>query len=176
LGEIIRKEERVAEQIVKLINFTRDYKDVGVQPPAWIDIAATIGTIRKSTDLGTVALLVDAEGIEVYADPLIMKVFSNLIDNSLMSGGTVTAIRINARDDGDHLTLLYEDNGAGICAGEKEKIFDRQYETATGLRLFLAREILAITGITIAETGNEGEGVRFEITVPRGDYRIAAPR
>jgi hypothetical protein len=38
--------------------------------------------------------------------------------------------------------------------------------------MFLSREILGITGITIKETGEEGTGVRFEITVPKEDCRI----
>jgi signal transduction histidine kinase len=38
--------------------------------------------------------------------------------------------------------------------------------------LFLAREILSITGITIHETGKPGKGARFEITVPKGAWRI----
>jgi hypothetical protein len=38
--------------------------------------------------------------------------------------------------------------------------------------LFLIREVLAITGITIAETGMPGNGARFEIHVPKEAYRI----
>jgi signal transduction histidine kinase len=39
--------------------------------------------------------------------------------------------------------------------------------------LFLSREILAITGITITENGEPGKGARFEITVPKGAWRTA---
>jgi hypothetical protein len=42
--------------------------------------------------------------------------------------------------------------------------------------MFLSREILAITGITIREKGTEGKGVRFEINVPKGAYRIAGKK
>jgi len=38
--------------------------------------------------------------------------------------------------------------------------------------LFLAREILSITGITIKETGEPGNGARFEIAVPEGAFRF----
>ena len=37
--------------------------------------------------------------------------------------------------------------------------------------LFLAREILDITGIGIRETGEPGKGARFEIMVPKGTWR-----
>ncbi|MEI7649966.1 MAG: hypothetical protein WCJ47_09710 [Methanomicrobiales archaeon] len=40
--------------------------------------------------------------------------------------------------------------------------------------LFLSREILAITGITLRENGEPGKGARFEITVPKGAWRIGS--
>ncbi len=46
----------------------------------------------------------------------------------------------------------------------------------TGIGLFLAREILSITGITIRETGTPGKGTRFEITVPKGAYQVAGEK
>jgi hypothetical protein len=36
--------------------------------------------------------------------------------------------------------------------------------------LYLAREVLSITGITIGETGETGKGARIEIIIPKGDY------
>jgi len=42
----------------------------------------------------------------------------------------------------------------------------------TGLGLFMVREVLSITGITIEETGEYGKGARFEIHVPPGAWRI----
>ena len=64
------------------------------------------------------------------------------------------------------------DNGVGIAANEKERIFDRGFGKHTGLGMFLIREIFSLTGIAIRETGEQGKGVRFEITVPMGKYRI----
>jgi hypothetical protein len=40
--------------------------------------------------------------------------------------------------------------------------------------LFLTREILGITGITISETGLYGKGARFEILVPVDYYRFSS--
>ncbi|MEI6842441.1 MAG: ATP-binding protein, partial [Methanomicrobiales archaeon] len=69
------------------------------------------------------------------------------------------------------LTITWEDDGTGVSAGEKEKIFERGFGKNTGFGLFLVREILDITSITIRETGEPGQGARFEITVPDGKYR-----
>ena len=54
----------------------------------------------------------------------------------------------------------------------KELIFEKSVGRNTGLGLFLVRGILSITGMEIAETGIEGEGARFEIRVPPGNWRI----
>lgn len=42
----------------------------------------------------------------------------------------------------------------------------------TGLGLYLSKEILGITGISIQETGEPGLGARFEMVIPKGAYRI----
>lgn len=39
----------------------------------------------------------------------------------------------------------------------------------------IVRELLAISGMTIAETGEAGTGARFELTVPKGMYRFCRP-
>ena len=59
----------------------------------------------------------------------------------------------------------------GIPLDQKQKIFEKGYGRHTGFGLFLAREILAITGISIHETGVHMKGARFEIAVPKGGYR-----
>ena len=73
--------------------------------------------------------------------------------------------------DGDHVVVC-EDDGEGVPATEKEKIFERGFGKNTGLGLALSREILSITGITIRETGEPGKGARFEMTVPKGTWRM----
>jgi signal transduction histidine kinase len=67
--------------------------------------------------------------------------------------------------------LVCQDNGPGVPQKNKEKIFLRGFGKNTGLGLFLIREILAMTDISIRECGNEGEGSRFEIVIPSAAYR-----
>jgi PAS domain S-box-containing protein len=172
LAEIIRKEENVADLIARLIIFTRDYRDVGVEPPGWIDVEGTIRSIEMSMDLGGVSVRVAAGGLSIYADPLLRRVFCTLIENSLHHGGNISEIRVTVRQERGRAVLVYEDDGMGVPEDQKEKIFDWEYGKNAGPGLFLAREILAITSISIVETGEPGKGVRFEMTVPEGSYRI----
>jgi signal transduction histidine kinase len=84
----------------------------------------------------------------------------------------VTTFGIRCERAPDGLVIYVEDDGFGVVPEEKEKIFEKGFGKNTGFGLFLAREILATTGITIRETGYVGVGARFEITVPKEMWRI----
>jgi signal transduction histidine kinase len=109
--------------------------------------------------------------LEIFADPLFEKALFNLMENTLSYGVKATEVTLRYEEKPDHLTLIIEDNGVGIFAEEKNMIFDRGYGKGSGLGLFLVREALSITGMTIRETGTPGKGTRFEIMVPKGMYR-----
>ena len=117
---------------------------------------------------------VDPKNPEIFADRLFEKVFYNLIDNALRYGGAgMKTIRVSSQEIDTCLLIVCEDDGVGISAEDKKRLFTRGFGKNTGLGLFLSREILAITGITIKETGEPGKGARFEITVPKGMWRTA---
>ncbi len=102
---------------------------------------------------------------------MIDKVFFNLFDNAVKYGKRVTTVTVGCELAGDELVITFADDGVGIPLNEKQKIFEKGFGQHTGFGLFLAREILAITGISIHETGAHGKGARFEIAVPKGTYR-----
>jgi PAS domain S-box-containing protein len=166
------KQRTAIRMIQSQIEFTRDYQDLGVRSPQWFGIEAQVMVAAKTRRPAGIGITVDAKGLAVYADPLLSTVFTNLLDNTLRHGGTVTAIRVTAEPDGGGARIVWEDNGVGIPREEKERIFERGYGRHTGLGLFLAREVLSITGISIRETGEPGQGARFEILVPEGGARF----
>ena len=114
--------------------------------------------------------------VEVYADALIEKVFYNLIENSLRHGGRVTHLSFSFEEEQNGAVITYRDDGEGISLEFKKKLFQRGFGKHTGLGLFLSREILSITGITITENGEPKNGVRFEIRVPKGSYRVTSTK
>jgi signal transduction histidine kinase len=167
----IEKEEQVANAIRSQILFTRDYQNIGVHAPQWQNIAEIVSIAMATTDLHHVQVKVNLPRIEIYADPLLEKVFHNLMANSIRHGEKVTEISIHLQDTTDSMDLVVEDNGIGIPEKEKERIFKREYFKHTGFGLFLSREILAITNLTITETGTPGQGAYFVIHAPAGTYR-----
>ncbi|MDD1661704.1 MAG: PAS domain S-box protein [Methanomicrobiales archaeon] len=158
--------------IRKLIAFTKDYQEIGVHSPRWHDIANTVARASSTLDLDRIALEVEVRYLQVYADPLLEKVFYALMENALRHGERIDRVRVSCRSEGRDQVIVLEDNGVGIPGDEKEKIFARGTGRNTGYGLFIAREILSITGLTITETGTFGQGARFEIRVPEGAYRF----
>jgi len=65
----------------------------------------------------------------------------------------MTEIRFSSQEMENGLVLTCEDDGTGIRVEDKARLFQKGFGKNTGLGLFLSREILAITGITISETG-----------------------
>jgi len=173
LEEYITKEQTIASTMETQILFTKDYQDMGIKAPEWQNVHKNVDMAISNLPLRGITVETDSPSLEVYADPLLVRVFYNLIDNALRYGGEqMTAIRISSQESSRGLLVVCEDDGVGVPAGKKEAIFTRGYFKHTGFGLFLSREILSITGITIAETGEPGKGARFEITVPKGDYRF----
>ena len=159
------------KEIQHLIEFTRSYQDLGVLEPMWQRIPVIFTNPTISGLVKDISVQLPDQCYEIFADQMLVKVMYNLVENSIRHGGGVTEIRISYVDEQSLLRIIYEDNGSGISADEKEKVFKRGYGKNTGLGLFLIREILSITDISIKETGTPGKGVRFEMTVPEKYFR-----
>lgn len=171
-ADMLSQAAAASRRIASMIQFTKEYEEVGVHLLVWQNLRLLVADAGRNARLDGVALVNEiADGVEVFADPLIADVFFNLIDNSLRHGERTTTIRfVSGICDGD-CVVVCEDDGEGVLVDLKEKIFERGFGKNTGFGLFLSREVLGITGITIRETGEPGKGARFEITIPKGQYR-----
>jgi len=164
--------QETSQTIRTHIEFMQYYEETGGKSAGWYDLRATVLEAAAAHSFREVRITLEDGDVEIYADPLIGKVFYNLIDNAISHGGHVTRCTVAAEETDDGLVIAFADDGKGIPATDKEKIFNRGYGSHTGLGLFLIRRILSITGITIRETGEEGKGARFEMVVPVGKYRV----
>ncbi len=151
------------------VTYTQVYQDIGAFDPQWQDLQNVFSSLVIPD---SVTFTWDKENILVFADPMLDKVFMILLENSLTHGKYVSGISLGIRKTESGLLFTWEDNGVGVEEGEKEQIFEKGFGKNTGLGLFLAREILALTGISIRETGIEGRGAKFDILVPAEFYRI----
>lgn len=163
-----------ARTIQQQVLFTRDYQNIGVTSPTWQPLQDLVRKSSGTVDFGRIVLDIRVGDVEVFGDPLLEKVFSALLDNSRRHGGNVTRITITFLEKPDGGIIMYEDDGVGIDPLYRDRLFEAGVGRNTGFGLFLAREILAITGMTIGEKGLQGKGVQFEIRIPKGSYRAAA--
>lgn len=160
-----------ATGIRRQIEISREFRDIGTSPPAWIPVQQTVMSAADALFFGNVTLEAWTERLEVFADPHIGTVFTHILENSLApaTGATRIIVTYHLRPDG--CAIIIEDDGTGIPDTMKEGLFI-QKAGGYGRGLFLAHEILAITGIKIRETGVFGAGARFELLVPSEGYRI----
>jgi signal transduction histidine kinase len=168
---VLEKEDNALQTILRQIEFTREYYNLGVKSPVWQNVCDT-ATRAYSQFVTTISFTCDTRDLEVCADPLLEKVFYNLFDNAIRHGESVFRIRVYCVREGSDLLLFFGDDGEGIPPENKERIFRKGFGKHTGLGLFLSREILAITRIDIAETGTFEKGARFELRIPSGHYRF----
>lgn len=171
---LLRTIKKTIDDLYKQIEFTKTYQDLGGQMPTWINLKDAFEKEIESMSDCKLSFTVDVGDVEVFADTMLGKVIHNLIDNSVRHGNRVTAIRIGIAENDSGISIIFEDDGDGVAASDKEKIFERGYGKHTGLGLYLAREILSITGIDISEKGEPGKGARFEMSVPTARYRHRA--
>jgi PAS domain S-box-containing protein len=171
----LKKIEQITQLIQKQIRFTRDYQNIGTAAPHWQNVSAVVADATRDFDLGNTRVESGTGDLEINADLLLVKVFYNLVENSIRHGGNVTICRVSYAIEGEGCVILYEDDGVGVPSEAKEKIFRREYYRNTGYGLFLTQEILSMTGITILENGEPGKGARFEIHIPKEAFRLGTP-
>jgi two-component system sensor histidine kinase TctE len=104
---------------------------------------------------------------------LLRELLNNLIDNAIKytpAGGRVT-VRLLA---GEHALLEVEDNGIGVAAADRERVFERFYRVlgtdadGSGLGLAICREIAELHRATISMlSGTDGRGSRVVVVFPR---------
>jgi PAS domain S-box-containing protein len=164
----------IVGKISQHLRFSREYQEIGKHDPVWQPLTEIVDNAVADLVHPGVEIGIPPSPVEIFADPLAVKVMYNLFENSLRHGDHVTGIRISSQEQGDRaLLIIVEDNGTGVPDADKERIFTRGFGKNTGLGLALSREILAVTGITIAENGTFGTGARFIIRIPPPAWRRA---
>ncbi len=172
--ELQAKAERAVLEIQQQIEFTHDYQQTGTSKPQWQVLSDVLRKMPMAKEIKSIHLAENLEGTKVYADPMLGKVFHNLFSNSIKHGECVSEVKIDCLDHGDSLLLVYEDNGKGIRVEQKDIVFEKGFNASSGHGLFLSREILAVTGISIIENGIPGKGARFEMLLPKGAFELVA--
>lgn len=168
--EGLAKIELKIKDAERIFDFAKLYEQLGAKELTYVDVEKTVNyAVDLFSDL-TFKVNNDCQGLNVLADSILRQLFYNFIDNTKKYGKKPTAIRVYYEkvNSGD-LRLIYEDNGVGISAENKPKLFSKGFSTggSTGFGLFLVKKIIEAYGWTIVEDGESGKGVKFSITIPK---------
>jgi heavy metal sensor kinase len=141
------------------------------------DVAASLGVLAE--ERGQRISIEGAEGLSVRADRLVLReAITNVIDNAIKYSPTGTSIAVSILADGNQAVVEVTDQGPGVAAEHRERIFDRFFrvDTArsrdaggTGLGLAIAQWAVEINGGSIRVDAGATGGSVFRISLPRGN-------
>jgi heavy metal sensor kinase len=156
--------------------------------------AGTVRLARESFDLGQLAREVGAslgvlaeerrqrlrfdvaEGVRVIADRLVLReAVTNVVDNAIKYSPESSTIEIRVRSEGGRASLTVADEGSGIAAEHRERIFHRFFrldesrsrdEGGTGLGLAIAKWAVEANGGQITVDNGATGGAVFRMVLP----------
>jgi hypothetical protein len=170
LGQLNEMEAAV-RLVEEIFEFARIYEKLGVEQLARMDVGKAVdGAVSLFSGLKGVKMVNECRGLTVLADSLLSQLFYNLIDNSLKHGEKTQQIRVYYKtSSSNQLELVYEDDGVGIPDNMRSNLFKEGFTSGkgTGYGLFMIKRICEVYDWTIRETGKQGKGVKFVITIPK---------
>jgi signal transduction histidine kinase len=145
-------------------------------PEAWRSAWDQTALLREGRET---ELTEDMDGVEphCFADRFrFEQVFRNLIENSLAACPDPVRISIrcveSAFDDGrEAVKVIVSDNGPGLSAEEKRRIFEPFYTTktkGTGLGMSIVKRIVEAHAGRVDADSAEDRGVEITLLIPRG--------
>jgi signal transduction histidine kinase len=172
---IARESERLTTIVDALLNAAKlDSGDLAVtlEPTdVAVVVREVVGAASASSNGHLIVAELDSERCRAQADPeKLRQVLEQLVSNAVKyspSGGTVT---VSATRRADAVEVAVADEGEGIPASERDRIFSRFYTggtgQGTGLGLFIARGLVREMGGRMWVESEEGEGSRFAFELP----------
>lgn len=170
LGEekLLEKALRSSDSIVQKLEDSKAI-EMAVGELKSLKVHEVVGkVIEKHAGNPDIRFNIELEEIEVQANEALEFVIDNVIQNSIMHGNVKPiTIEIKAFKDGDCCVLRIADNGVGIPAEIKEKLFKTRVSTRKGggLGLMLVKKIVEYFDGTITAYDNP-QGAVFEIRFP----------
>jgi PAS domain S-box-containing protein len=182
LGYIASESERLTQIVDQLLNVARlDAGDLQVELGR-IDVASVVSEVVGAVDENgamdghNVEVDLPPEPLAAEADPdKVRQVFSILVENALRYSPAGGKVIVGARRNADRVEVRVVDEGMGIPAAERERIFRKFYRAesaardgaaGTGLGLFIAKELVTAMGGRIWVDSTEGEGSSFAFELP----------
>ncbi|MGA2523757.1 MAG: PAS domain S-box protein [Candidatus Bathyarchaeia archaeon] len=168
--EGLDKMEQALKDSVKIFDFAKLYEQLGEKELVYVNVEEKLNEAISLFSGLIPTIMNECHGLTVLADSFLSQLFYNFMDNTRKYGKKATSIRgYYERTETGELRLIYEDNGVGIFAGDKPKLFMEGFSTggSTGFGLFFIKKMMEVYGWAIQETGEPGKNAKFIMTIPR---------
>lgn len=167
LRAALKQTERLGELVADLLDLSRiEGGAIDLQ----LSRFGVAEFLRDAVAHATVEVIVDPPGLTAVADPArLRQVVVNLVDNAIRHSPPGGRVSVRA-GVGPGLQLDVRDDGPGIPASERERVFQRftrgdTSDGGTGLGLAIARWAVELHGGTI-EVLDAAHGCRIRVTIP----------
>jgi signal transduction histidine kinase/CheY-like chemotaxis protein len=148
--------------------------------PAQVSLRALLSTLRGLTRPMTegkpVNVVISAEGAPATVltdETALTAILRNLLSNGIKYTDS-GEVRLTVHDAGSRLEVRVSDTGAGIPAGQQERVFEEFYQVpgirrgGTGLGLPYARRLAGLLGGQLTLTSEPGAGTTAVLSLPHG--------
>ncbi|QSW99398.1 histidine kinase N-terminal 7TM domain-containing protein [Haloterrigena alkaliphila] len=177
LEEVAQAHERMETIIDDVLALAREGADVTDPEP--IDLATVAERAWAGVETVDGSLEIDSSARLLADSDRLQRMFENLFRNSVEHGTEdedhSLVVSVSVEDDPDRSTIAFSvaDDGNGIPADQRERVFEDGYSTGdegTGFGLSIVQQIAAAHGWSVTATESEAGGARFEFTgVERAD-------
>jgi len=133
---------------------------------------------QTKTDEIEISSHLNPELPQISIDPdQMLRVFNNIINNSIQAAGNNGKIEVSSDYDDEWLELVFTDNGPGIPQENISKIFDPFFTTkergkGTGLGLSTCFGVVKAHGGEIIPESEQSNGTTFRVRLPREDTTV----
>lgn len=181
LERLIHGGEHQLSKLNALLEAYSSYSQGLVLHPQWMDLQGLVmGVLEEMAPCFQANQVTCQMGLPpdlpwVYGDSVrLQQVFEQLLSNAVKHNPPGVHIRVDAKLRDDELYWTIQDNGVGIGAGQRDRLFDLCVESADGnqqlsgiqLGLYLSRQIISAHGGKIGVHSQPGAGSTFWFTLP----------
>jgi signal transduction histidine kinase len=180
--ELLTRASGNADELARLVGQLLDFALVDTDrvelDPQPLAIRATVDEVRADLEpvLAGHRIEVDvAPQLVVAADrDAFTHVLVNLLTNAVKFSPPGSRVRVLAQAIDDEVVVSVADEGRGVRPGDRERIFERFYQTpdnqdahrGTGIGLTIARRFVELHGGRIWVGGEPGRGATFSFSLP----------
>lgn len=183
LGSIQRNGQDLLHQINQLLDLSKSEANKLTMEEKWFDLDKTISEATVSVEYIAskkginISVHTDPNIPSIYADPERTKqILVNLLSNAVKFTDDDGKITIDAKDEGEFVSISIKDTGIGISRENFKAVFEpfKQIDPekskkygGTGIGLSIVKSLVEASGGKISLESEPGKGSTFKFTIPK---------